>query len=151
MTLREIDALVAERVMGWKPVDRLAMGWGDGPLIWSTGEDPEDENSSPTFQDFRPTESWDHAAEVMERMEDERHVVVLRSPWPWQKKWYAKMKPIDLDASYHAAANTAPLAICLAALRAKGVDVEVTCSVGQLNGEAVARIATSRQESRPPA
>ena len=62
---RELDALVAEKVMGWKLIDRKSAGWGDGPPVWATGDESWD--GSPTFQDFRPSVAIRHAWEVVEK------------------------------------------------------------------------------------
>lgn len=60
---RELDTLVAEKVMGWTVIDRKAMGWMKGPVVWSTGND-----MVPTYQDFRPSTNMFAAWEVWERL-----------------------------------------------------------------------------------
>lgn len=57
---RETDARIAEAI-GWKLLDRVAMGWRDGPPVFST-TDPE----SPTFQGFEPSCNPAHALAAME-------------------------------------------------------------------------------------
>lgn len=59
---------VAENVMCWKFLDRRRMGWGDGPPVFDTGEDPDDEDSSPTFQDPQFTSRAAHDYLVLERV-----------------------------------------------------------------------------------
>lgn len=64
----ELNELVASDVLGWTLTDRKAMGWGNGPTVWLTGEDSDDENSNPTFQGFEPAVRIDHAWLVVQRM-----------------------------------------------------------------------------------
>lgn len=61
---RDLDAAVAERVMGWFLVDRREMGWKpNGPDVWATGDE-----ENPTFQLFTPSTSISAAMEVVEKM-----------------------------------------------------------------------------------
>ena len=62
----ELDALVAEKVMGWKRIDRKVAGWGDGPQVWATGDDSED--GSPTRQWFEPSTDIAAAWPVFEKL-----------------------------------------------------------------------------------
>lgn len=50
MTNEETDAAIATRIMGWTLIDRLKMGWGDGPAVWRTGH-----ARNPTRQWFEPS------------------------------------------------------------------------------------------------
>lgn len=125
---RELDAAVAERVMGWKPCDRVAMGWGDGPPVWLTGED-----RSPTFQDFRPSEEVPHAWMVVESMRAKGKLMSLVQD---SDGWYALVPTeathdfvrgtdhptIELvggEGETFVHAKTMPLAVCRAALIAQ--------------------------------
>ena len=49
MTNDELDAAIATRIMGWTLIDRTAMGWGEGPIVWRTGH-----AQNPTRQWFEP-------------------------------------------------------------------------------------------------
>lgn len=75
MTRDELNAAVAEKVMGWKLLDRVLSGWGKGSPVWATGEDPEDVSSSPTFQGFNPTGDSSHAMMVIEALRKQGIVV----------------------------------------------------------------------------
>ena len=59
-----LDAEIAEKVMGWKKLDRRAMGWGEGPLVWATGDDREE--GSPTRQHFEPSTDTASAISALE-------------------------------------------------------------------------------------
>lgn len=105
MTTRERDALVAEKVMGWNVYQ----------ASWS------------------PTTDIAAAWEVVEKMDAEhrtlrvsRHPVMgweceIFPPYPWREHTNEGVRVHS--TSYSASADTAPEAICLAALRARGVDV----------------------------
>ena len=54
---------IAANVMRWKRADRRAMGWGVGPVVWITAENPDDPNSNPTVQD--PQFTTDVAADYL--------------------------------------------------------------------------------------
>lgn len=49
MTNPELNAAIATRIMGWTQIDRRMMGWGEGPVVWSTGN-----ARNPTWQWFSP-------------------------------------------------------------------------------------------------
>lgn len=124
---RELDALVAEKVMGWRKIDRIKAGWGKGPQVWDTGEDPEQEHSSPTYQNFRPSESIKDAWVVVEQMEANKweFCAVGRSS-NGRGAWFCEFgKQFQLSNSEVIAyADTAPLAICLASLKAMEIQRE---------------------------
>jgi hypothetical protein len=50
MSNDEMDTAIATRAMGWKLVDRKAMGWGDGPAVYSTGR-----RGNPTEMFYSPS------------------------------------------------------------------------------------------------
>lgn len=123
MTNREIDALVAEKVMGWMPFP-LADGevmegyYYNGITTWPT--------PAPNYS-TNIADAW----QVVEMLSDEYeydHVTISSS----NKVWYCdivKNLPanedgeLDSDVWDHTA-STAPMAICLAALKAMGVEIE---------------------------
>jgi hypothetical protein len=115
--VRELDALVAEKVFGWQrceaqlhPTDnRMIRGVGYCPPNWGTGE---------RDVDVVPDYSTDIAAawQVVEKM---RGVIVSINPPndahddEWCVEWFDGVHTLDA-----ACAATAPLAICRAALNA---------------------------------
>jgi len=115
-TGRELDREVAERVMGWErePAEYIDMpgmmssnpnddrwcdkdGWGHGRVI-----------------DFVPSESWDDAGRVVEKMRADGFRLELSSN-PWDVEFTR-----DGRVEGHGIAATAPEAICKAALAAVG-------------------------------
>ena len=118
---RELDALVAEKVMGWSYQD-----FPDGPCPhvkhwYATSPCPNDA-MDPSWRGRLPCFSTDIAAawEVVEKDDG----------WgfDWRlKRWAASSKPwtciadrITDSRRFYVEAVTAPLAICLAALAATG-------------------------------
>ena len=55
--------------MHWKYINRRAAGFGDGPILWNTGESADDPKAKfgPTFQGFNPTLDLAHAMMVLEK------------------------------------------------------------------------------------
>jgi hypothetical protein len=105
---RKLDALVAEKAMGAKVWDR------DGVLIMT--------RCSPHQELPHYSTDWAAVGNVVKEMQDYQKPPQMGHPLHlqyhyWVKKWYA-----SIGAS-EALEDTAPLAICLAALRAKGVEV----------------------------
>ena len=108
MTNAELNIAVAEKVMGWKLVDRVAMGWGEGPDCFATGQDGDDE--SPTRQWFEPATDIKSAWEVVEKMEaQKRHVGIRKGGRAWR---------VYFDDSDVTTSESVCEAICLAALKA---------------------------------
>lgn len=145
MSPRERDALVAEKVMGWKRYAAVSRGnrvvviaekLGDcwhihsrsqrDPGTWEATDDPLTE----TWNLKRYTTSISAAWEVVEKMREEGLLFEIGSRV--SEGWYAMTMHADYrscpecDGPYDLPywhAPTAPEAICLAALRAKGVEV----------------------------
>ena len=113
MTNRQIDALVAEKVMGWvESTHKDSMGYLAPP-----------DNPEGFYTDYDiPNYSTDISAawEVMEKMKEiyEPDIMYLKL----YNKWRA-------DFGYDATIlnETAPMAICLAALKAKGIEFCTKC------------------------
>jgi virulence-associated protein VagC len=107
MNLREIDRLVAEKVMGWKDAFEV---WGLDD-VWITDEGEK--------RIFNPTTEIADAWQVVEKLTygktDFETYFELQL---FYMHYYAKFR------KHEAKAETAPLAICLAALKAVGVEVE---------------------------
>lgn len=120
MDNREIDKLIAEKVMGWR-VFKTTEEWQKAGS--PTGQKITVLDQTPKFE--IPHYSTDIAAawQVVEKMHsDGNHVQV------WRNKnnnfWRASMRfEHGKWGKYFTQANTAPLAICLAALKAIGVTV----------------------------
>lgn len=102
----EMDRLVAERVMGWEPKPPRWNGW------WYYEDHRPDEDS----KCFQPSTNIAHAWEVVDRMKIRGDDVCLdfyRSHDQWQVSTNAPK-----GRGSCASADTAPLAICRAALKA---------------------------------
>lgn len=115
---REIDALVAELVMGWTKV-RKASTWESAAMIYSgtfvytIGVTPDQKTN-----DVIPYHSTDIAAawQVVEKMR-----LVGVSMWigpHLDNEWAVQIKPSINNYHEFVRADTAPLAICRAALLA---------------------------------
>jgi len=112
---RELDALVAEKVMGWKKVKWL----GDYDWRDKDGEQPY------TVRAWNPSTdiaaAWQVVEKIQERQGRDRFIIYLSSYWG-TNSWVYKCEFImeTVNKSVDGFADTAPLAICLAALRAVG-------------------------------
>jgi hypothetical protein len=113
----ELDRLVAEKVMGWKPLSHGDGWWTDGVSQRLIGKVPDLVMVGEMDQRFVPSQSIAHAWEVVERMSslgwwsDFRETI--------NRAWYIEVEN-KIGARSFADAPTAPLAICLAALKAVG-------------------------------
>lgn len=117
--LRRIDALVAEKVMGWvkktaecnnEQVVLVPPDWTDLSVKRWLGHD---------LHELVPhyTTSWDAAGLVVEAMLDKAPGFVLEAAYlPF--RWYCEFNKCSAEA------KTPPLAICRAALKALGGDVK---------------------------
>ena len=117
---RELDALVAEKVMGW--TRGLRYGNGNGEWI----EPGRENDAHKRTWDTTPCFSTDIAAawQVVERMEADGwgHKHLFHSPGAEDPGYYwTFMKPgKGIRSMSESHAETLPLAICLAALKAVG-------------------------------
>lgn len=112
---RELDAMIAEKVMGWTNDD---YGWlDDNGLIrgWAIAEG---EPPLPNFS-TQIAAAW----LVIEKM---KHFTLRRKGESWTVEYRDCGNPMDHfvvdDCCASVTADTAPLAICLAAIKAVGVD-----------------------------
>ncbi len=96
---RELDALIAEKVMGYQKGIKIAH---TGAQLWTTG--------GASFS-FHPSTDIAAAWEVVERLQ--RHNITISRDITG--RWFVKYATID------EVAETAPHAICLAALKAVGL------------------------------
>ncbi len=127
MTPREIDATVAEKVLGWTPKT-----FNKG---YSVGEWTDYRDSSGTWtgfypESFRPTELISHAWMAFESLgpgwqisqSDPSGYEDCFRWWCWLPVEMGGKEPVDRECE--TMAPTAPMAICLAALKAVGVSEE---------------------------
>ena len=116
MNLREIDRLVAEKVMGWEPFyddgDLISFVTEFGTLFFSDDE-----------SEWNPTIDIADAWLVAEKLKIA--VIPQAGEPPKNMKYLAEIDRRPLGGYYEAFAETAPLAICLVALKTVGVEVEV--------------------------
>lgn len=144
---REFDALVAEKVMGWvwlqwrglatlMPDDYKSGVYGGWPLMAQVMA------ARPTSEDLVITEHWDYrlphystniadAWAVAEKVSHNRRLLLTRNQDGLYLVEYrsAGTHEDSVVAGYQ---PTAPLAICIAALRAAGVsDTEVYAAMGK--------------------
>ena len=106
MNNREIDHLVAEKVMGYR------FDSNKRTLYKNIGHGWE----NPVF-DFRPSEDISNAWKVVEKLEFDVKVTKCKSFVGYQCHVFI---PDKVQMCF---AKTAPMAICLAALKSVGVDV----------------------------
>lgn len=108
MTDRELDALVAEKVMGWHKGAELSSAWFDS------------RHNFVHWKEWCPTVDIKAAWEVVEKMREEGTDVDIY----WSgNEWIVTLGENPGGSPDGATSDTAPRAICLAALRAKGVEV----------------------------
>lgn len=111
MDLDKLDRLAAERVMGWYPAE------GSDAHGKIPGDFWLDDSAGPprAVMDWQPTRNIAQAWECLEKMEGSYNVT-----WnPLHNSWFCSL----WDKSHTAEAETAPLAIILTCLKAKGVEV----------------------------
>ncbi len=132
----ELNAMVAEKVMGWK---RVGAGDYTSPYHAPLFDDWENKGSHDRLEspggevaflcdcrgqkgDSLPDYANDIAAAWSLTEEEDKFILrSLEHKWDYWLVWY--QRTIDDDAEY-VTAPTAPRAICLAALKAVGVEVE---------------------------
>ena len=104
---RELDALVAEKVMGY--VLRYTSSSKYGIAMWSKDLQTEEKFS------FQPSTTWEGMGLVVEKMLHLNPRVIVDRGLKGDK-WYCSLGDGKAIFAY-ASANTAPHAICLAALK----------------------------------
>ena len=131
---RKLDALVAEKVMGWRK-ERMFLAEHNygrdlpdrGDWVWRTpgqkgyrwlvrGASFQDDDEKPGFH---PSTDIAAAWEVVEKV----RLSVIPHPNGWHASYLDERDSANFRFLYAAVAPTAPHAICLAALKAKGIDV----------------------------
>lgn len=115
---RELDALVAEKVMGWHIVTDFDLRppekhWNNakGYVCLVAGNKLNDGRE---MKGFSPSTDIADAWKVVEKMRERGLDVYLR----FVSTWTAEFDSVSGDVNGFADADTAPLAICLAALKA---------------------------------
>lgn len=110
---RELDALVAEKVMGWK--------WEDDRL---TIEGHYKDENGEYHSSFFPSTDIAAAWEVVEKF-DRYEIVKTELPLPTGEVWkpHVVLSHWKKDSFGTAFGDTVPHAICLAALKAIGVEI----------------------------
>lgn len=113
---RDLDALVAEKVMGWRWSGRYLVPPADVETSFWDGSCNRD-----GVPRFLPRYSTDISAAwgVVEKLRDE---VAFLDILPAADHYIVKIQ--SAHGTDYVTAETAPLAICLAALKVKGVDVD---------------------------
>lgn len=132
LSARERDALVAERVMGWVKDGGRRGFWfdpADPKLFYASGYTHD--GSDYDFPDFCPTTDIAAAWEVVEKLVElgmYPDLISTGDPVAWRCVVDKYIEDVDTDEALEwprsAVAATAPEAICIAALRAVGVEVD---------------------------
>jgi hypothetical protein len=127
MNHTEIDAAVAVRVMGWHKHPTHPMG------LWSLPNG----DTAKLIDSWSPSTDWNDAAEVVEKMRQSKWCLILRT-YPsgtaekfetsYRAKFYSAVSAGTLGECTY---DSAPLAICLAALKAVGTPTPNTGDAGK--------------------
>lgn len=120
MNLREIDRLVAEHVMGWQNIERWR---GQRPDVNEDGVEMWTDAPVPFY-----THDIEDAWHVWAALRDGGDYCCMDIRWPICEPVEIVLRRVmhgeDHDKPFVLVTNdSAPLAICLAALKAKGVEV----------------------------
>lgn len=109
MNLREIDLLVAEKVMGWIPQREM-----QGKILYVL------QDGTQIAFDWKPTTNIADAWQVVEKLRKDSYGFEIEDGFDkkYQCCFYGSAR------SYTCEAETATLAICLSALKSMGVDIE---------------------------
>lgn len=117
----EIDRLIAEKIMGWN-IREVSDG-----VKWIQAEGYELYFSDDIYREWMPSEDMSDAWLVVEKLR-ERKIFTIYDAWDEkdEKIFCANFQYNDTYhvVDYSAYADTAPMAICLAALKVVGVEVQ---------------------------
>lgn len=113
MNNRELDALVAEKVMGWQNI-RGSYRVGESRVYICE------------VSEWKPTEDITAAWQVVAGLSDKFYCQITTPYLRYEPYWcyFEYHGTSDTHPLWRASATTAPLAICLAALKACGVELE---------------------------
>lgn len=124
MNKREIDRLIATKIMGYEVDEKWTEEINDDFMyvgVWISDAPAETEGP------FAPSEDISDAWQVVDKVRESRNFD-LSDAWDENDKkiFYSHFQYDDsvIVRTYSAYAETAPLAICLAALKAYGVELE---------------------------
>lgn len=109
--MNAIDRLIAEKVMGWQAWDHAV------PYYVTT------EGFEVSSEDFRPSRNLEHAWKVFEKMEKQFTEVRISKNWGYRCQILLLSTGVEYKVVGQKDAETAPLAICRAALMAVGQEV----------------------------
>ncbi|MGG3987424.1 BC1872 family protein [Bacillus smithii] len=117
MNYEKINQLVAEKVMGWEPVyddgDIISFITEYGTLFFSDDDECE----------WNPSTDIQDAWQVVEKLKIA--VIPQAGDPPTDMKYLAEIDRQPFGDNYEAYAGTAELAICLVALKAVGVEIDM--------------------------
>jgi hypothetical protein len=124
MNYHNINKAIAEKIMGWeafKDDDGTIISWVTeyGNLFFSDDEGSE----------WQPSTDMADAWQVVEKMAEDNEWVLNELEHSLDHEgringFYCYFHHLEIGSGGSVKAETAPLAICLAALKAKGIDVE---------------------------
>lgn len=119
MTPREIDALVADKIMGWREeTDKNRSKMGKPPMTDDEWVDMIDDSMNYFSSDIRA--AWKVVEKILDK---QKRQGVVNICFDHDFGWGALLVMTDEKMEW-VHAETAPMAICLAALKAKGVAVK---------------------------
>lgn len=113
---RKIDALIAKHVMGWTEVsDSYLKFW------------VKDIKEVCLVEDWRPSTYTPDAMQLLEVLRED-HDVAIRTCKNWSDSYTCRLNSLDKKGLpwkiYRGTHETLPMALCLAALDAKGLEIE---------------------------
>ena len=126
MKEEERNALVAEKVMGWKEVESALhleanCFFNHKPreviLVLKSG-------CVVSMDEFSPSTNIEHAMKVVEKMSKDGWEFNCGNNWKHNVEWMVHFISLSNGEPKIAGANSLPEAICLAALGASGIEIE---------------------------
>lgn len=123
MDNREIDRLVAEKVMGWKvevAMDGQTEYYDNGSLAENKWVEDVGMFEKDNIDVFKPSEKIQDAWLVIKAMEEQMFIVDLNV---WRDENECVFTSLDYENKYEGTASTIEIAICLAALKSTGIEV----------------------------
>jgi hypothetical protein len=128
--LRKIDALVAEHIF------EKVVYFSDGEFVKADGTPIHDyrmRDKKGSYREFTPHYSTDIAAawEIVEKLHGQSFRIETGSDGVNRYRCFSYYK----DTNISVRATTAPLAICLLALKVMGIDIEQELALGELVAE----------------
>lgn len=121
MDLIKIKLLVAERVMGWQWREMIGTAPDRKRSMWLFNPDGRIQDIPDYPNDIAA--AWQVVEHMRNNVPDFRALRMESVPLGYMVAFYSHKNPLDRIGAF-VAAKTAPLAICLAALKAMGVDYE---------------------------